>query len=276
MIEKVFQEGQKVKHLQSWLNKETTKKRFQNALNQYLKSQRKISMRGKFLVLIIDAQWRRFKGRMWTEYFIAIKSSDKDEALILDPILLQEHENADTWMRLLEQLPKGILKRVVAVVSDGIRGLKGLITQRGWMHQRCHFHQLAKLQNIRGKKKHLKGKETREKIFQLSKKILSTHSESWVTRYQTQLKKLIASPDCPRYGRMAVKEMFRRLDDFRLFIYHPEWNLPKTSNVMESLGNKIRSTVRKVNTPNAVGKWSVATVRQHTKFVCKRAVYQPN
>lgn len=231
---------------------------------------------GRFLSLIIDAQHRSFHHEDWTLYFVGVKSCRQSRALILDPILLIGKEDSTVWMNILNSLPANIRKRVKAVILDGIHGLKNGIKQCGWLHQRCHYHMLAKLQKVRGFRKNLKGKANRENIYHMAKNIISNIPQDQVEMYRQRLLELIRVSTFPRYGRMTIKDLLRHLDDFRLYLSQPEWRLPTTSNMAESLGSRVRTLARKINSPKALQKWSIGIVRKRPKFICKRANYQPN
>jgi len=64
-------------------------------------------------------------------------------AYFLDPVLLAGRETGNGWIEALSRMPTEIGNRVLALVSDGFRGLCHLAKEKSWVIQRCHFHLLA-------------------------------------------------------------------------------------------------------------------------------------
>lgn len=83
----------------------------------------------------------------------------------MDPILEPGKESAATWNRLIENLPPGVKNRIVALVSDGIRGIEAVAKEHNFIIQRCHFHLLSCLQEMRGKRATTLGRTIREEIY---------------------------------------------------------------------------------------------------------------
>lgn len=153
-LRKVFCQGFSVKQIASHsnLSVDAIYKRFNNNLTNLINQKRIIRIRGKKLILIIDAIWQYFKGNLWTLYCLAIKSTASKKVILLDPVLEPGKENATTWSRLIEELPPRVKNRIVATISDGIRGIETIAENNGWIIQRCHFHLLSLLQKMRGKR----------------------------------------------------------------------------------------------------------------------------
>ena len=277
-VKHVFDHDFQVKHLtRGTLPLAAVQKRFQGALSSVVSKPRSMRIRGKRLVLIIDGRWHTFQGKRWTMYFLAVKPTDRDEAVILDPILRPGKESVQAWKELIgTSIAPSVKNRIVALVSDGIAGGKGLAMGFGWRHQRCHFHLLKELEKRRGKRKQISGWTEREQIYQDIRALLRTQTPTRIRFLTRRLKQRAAKKECPRKIRMIVNNVLDELSAFHLYLTQPEWNLPNTTGVMESLGNTIRAGVRKVRTPASLIRWATAVVRSHPKFVCKRTDYQPN
>jgi transposase-like protein len=86
-LNKVFDEGLQLRQVVTTRNvsKGAIRKRFEKVLNRFVETPRVIKLPKDKLILIIDARWHKFKGRNWTLYCFALKSVNKNEALILDP-----------------------------------------------------------------------------------------------------------------------------------------------------------------------------------------------
>lgn len=277
-VEQVFQRGLQVKHLaRSNVSLAAVQKRFQRRLPAVVSKPRSMRIRGKRLILLIDGRWHSFQGERWTMYFLALKPVGRDEATILDPELRLGKESAATWKEIIETAVRPSVKnRIIALVSDGLAGGKGLTESFGWKHQRCHFHLIKELEKRRGKRKHLPGWNVREQINQDIRELLRTRTETRKAFLISSLKRLSKRKECPRKIRMIANDVIDNLSAFHTYLIHPGWNLPNTTGVMESLGNRIRIGVRKVRTPRSLLTWAMAVIRSHPKFVCKRTDYQPN
>ena len=269
-IQHIFQEGCKLKHLtHGTLSLAAVQKRFQRALPAFISQPRSMHIRGTCLALIIDARWHTFHKERFTMYFFAVKSSHRDTAVMFDPLLRKGKEAAHVWKELIGAVVSlAIKRRIVALVSDGLAGGKGIAATFGWKHQRCHFHLIKELAIRRGRRKHLSGWTTREQIYQDIRKLLCSKSPSKIRFLIHRLQRLSRHNDCPSKIRMIVNEVIGELPAFHLYLTHPEWNLPNTTCVMESLGNLVHAGVGKVRTPQALFNWATATIRAHPKFTC--------
>jgi hypothetical protein len=255
--------------LDSPLTVDAIYKRFGNNLQQLVTKKRVIRIRGAQLMVIIDALWQYFHGDLWTLYCIAIKANGSDKAIFLDPVLKPGKESACHWNAVLDELPTGINNRIIAVVSDGIRGIETIAENRQWIQQRCHFHLLSQLQKMRGKRSSTSGRIIREQIYATGAAALVEQSPRKLTRHCNRLNALSEDPLCPKAMKMIVRDFLRRLSAFRSYLAYPQLSLPTTVNVMESANSLIRRRVGTVNTPNAWQKWAIAIIRCKSIFFCK-------
>jgi hypothetical protein len=276
-LKKVFEQGFSVKQLSinSRLSEEAVYKIFAFNLERVAREKRIVRIKGAKLILVIDAQWQYFKtvkGKrkaLWTLYFISVKSTDSQKVTILDPVLKQGKENAATWRQIIDELPEGIKKRVIAVVSDGLRGMESIVDDNDWVLQRCHFHLLSALQKRRGKRASTPGRRVRQEIYFTVKLALVDDCPKRLDIMCKRLAYLAKEPGCPVAMRMIVREFLRHFNEYRAYREYPELNLPKTVNVMESNNSFVRGKTRKVNTPQAWHRWAAACARIKSKFTCK-------
>ena len=270
-LKKVFDHGFKVKQLalHSKLSSGAIYKRFINNLDSVIKQKRIVRIRGPKLVLVIDAEWHYFKKELWTLYFLAVKSTDSQTVTILDPVLRRGRENTTTWENIIDQLPISVKKRIVALVSDGIRGIKNVAERNNWIRQRCHFHLLSMLQGMRGKRASTPGRIIREKIYNSAKFALSETSKRRLDILCNRLAVLAQKNECPARMRYTVRGFLRNLPEFRNYLDYPELNLPTTINVMESVNSFVREKTKTIKTPESWHKWAIAYARIKSKFTCK-------
>lgn len=270
-LNKVFCHDFSVRQLavHSNLSVDAIYKRFNNHLADLIGRGRTIRVNGRKLILVIDGEWQYFKGGLWTIYFVSVKSVDSNIVTIFDPVMLPGKENFVDWDDILNNLPLGIKRRVIALVSDGIRGIETIAEDNGWIIQRCHFHLLSLLQKMRGKRATTVGRQIREEIYCSVKLALTETSKRRLNILCERLAVLATDDGCPKRMRMIVRDFLRRIEEFRSYLEYPELNLPRTTNVMESLNSFIRKKVGTVNTPEAWLRWATAAIRLKSKFTCK-------
>lgn len=268
---KIFNHGFSVKQLalNSALSEDAVYKRFSKNLDRLIKKKRIVRIRGSKLILLIDAQWQYFKGNLWTMYFLSAKSINSTKVTIFDPILRKGRESFSDWNFAINQLPSKVKKRVIAVVSDGIRGIETISTNNGWLLQRCHFHLLGMLQKMRGKRLSTSGRLIREEIYQSVKLSLSETSERKLNTLLNRLSILAEDDLCPVRMRGAVRDFLRKYAEFRTYLEYPNLKIPTTVNVMESNNSYTRRKSKTVNNPNSWHKWAIACARFKSKFICK-------
>ena len=270
-LNKVFNHGFRVKQLSlhSKLSNDVIYKRFAKNLDLVVNHTRIVRIRGAKLILLIDAKWQYFKKELWTMYFLAIKSVDSKTVVVLDPVIRQGKESATNWNEIINQMPIAIKKRIITIVSDGIRGIETIADNNGWIIQRCHFHLLSALQRMRGKRVSTHGRIVREKIYGIVKSALTETSTNKLSIICRKLVVLSQEQGCPRAMRMIVRDFLRRLSEFRSYLNYPELNLPTTTNVMESINSHISRITKTTNTPKSWHKWAIACIRFKSKFTCK-------
>ncbi|MBI5401445.1 transposase [Candidatus Wolfebacteria bacterium] len=270
-LRKVFNHGFRVKQLSlnSRLSVEAIYKRFANNLASVVKQKSRVRIHGQKLILIIDAEWHYFRKELWTLYFLAAKPSDSSRATILDPLLRRGKENSTVWAGIINQLPGSVKKRVIALISDGIRGIENVAEKNDWIIQRCHFHLLSMLQKMRGKRATTPGRLIREEIYSSVKLALSETSMRRLNILCRRLAVLAHKAECPKRMKLTVRGFLRYLSEFRSYLDYPELKLPITANVMESVNSIVREKTRTVNTPKSWHKWAIACVRFKSKFSCK-------
>ncbi len=270
-LSKVFNHGFSVKQLalHSRLSADAIYKRFAKNLDVLVSQKRVIRIRGPKLILVIDAQWQYFRGDLWILYFLSAKSVNSKTVVVFDPALKQGKENSTAWDEVINRLPVSVKKRIIALVSDGIRGIETISLDNDWIIQRCHFHLLSILQKMRGKRASTPGRLIREEIYCSVKLALSETSTRRLNVLCRRLAVLAKDDQCPKRMRMMVRDFLRRLSEFRSYLEYPKLNLPTTINVMESINSFVRGKARTVNSPRSWHKWAIACARFKSKFTCK-------
>jgi hypothetical protein len=273
----VFIEGHRVKNLARAGEKySTVKKRFSRQLKRAISTTTCTKINGDKLILLIDAQWHYFKKELWTLYLLAVKPCESDIANIMDPILMSGKENSTNWRKIIDRLPDDVKKHIVAMVSDGIRGIDHVAESNNWILQRCHFHLLSMLQKMRGKRLSTSGRLIREEIFNSVKLLLTETSIRRMNLLRHRLSILAEEEGCPKRMKYTVNGFLRDLPEFRSYLIYPELNLPTTVNVIESVNSLTRGKTCKINNPKSWLEWTIMTIRTHSKFNCKGAKFNRN
>jgi len=219
-----------------------------------------------WLIAVADAIWFSFKGERWTLYVIAVRSTVGGKAHYLDPLLLPGRETGTDWKKMFSSLPPEIMNRILALVSDGFRGLHEIAKERKWVQQLCHFHLLQQLQIQLGSWKKLPDQPIRKEIYQVVCRLLKTINHE--SKYSLELYELISGPKCPRRYYMICNEMLRRLKNFRAYINHSKLRLPHTTGCLESTNNIIRDRCKYLRTTESLKLRATALLRARQTVAC--------
>lgn len=241
-------------------------------LKQILKTTRPPTAPPGPLIAVIDGWCFYPKGERHVVYLILLRPVNSNNATIMEPTIIPGWECCTRWEQVLLQLPADVRKRIKALVVDGITGVECLANEWGWVVQRCHFHQIAMLQSLRGKRwSTVKQKGLREKIYQNALTMLHTPDEEEAQRLYKETKKLLRRPDCPRWIKTRVGGFIRRLDYFRSYRKYPNLNLPTTTNAAECVFQSISEMFRLARgfrTTKSFEIWLKVQIRAMKKIKC--------
>lgn len=227
-----------------------------------------------WLILIADALWFELDGKRWTLYLLAVRSITGGLAYFLDPILLPGRETGTGWTESLASMPPEIENRVLALVSDGFRGLCHSAKQKSWVIQRCHFHLLAQFKVQLGFWKKLPDHPIRKEIYATVCQLLKTKEHE--IEYSEKLYELLTSNYCPHRYREVGIEFLRRLPEFRSYLRYPELRLPHTTGCLESFNKIIRDRCKYVRAPESLRLRAIALTRVRTTIACNYINFQQN
>ena len=167
-----------------------------------------------------------------------------------------------------------IENRIIALVSDGFRGLCHLAKRKAWVSQRCHFHLLAQLKVQLGFWKKLPDHPIRKEIYAAVCQLLKTKEHE--IKYSENLYELLASKNCPHRYREVGMEFLRRLSEFRAYLKYPELHLPHTTGCLESFNKIIRDRCKYVRTPESIRLRAISLSRVRTMVNCNHINFQQN
>lgn len=277
----VLERKESLRHRAQRLNRgrELLRRRHERNLELLLKHLPKPSAPPGFLIAICDGLGIRLEKQRFTLYLILLRSLGGQYAIPMEPVLLPGWEYVDGWRYVFKTLPLSAQKRIRAVVSDGIAGVESFAKERDWVAQRCHFHLLAQLQSLRGKRwSTASHKALRERIYQNVRRILETpdNKEAEVLVQQTQA--FLRRPDCPKWIRSRISGFTRKSPAFRAYREYSHLNLPTTTNTAECVFNTITQTIRLTrgfSSSQSFEKWIKVQIRNMKPIQCNGGNYQP-
>jgi hypothetical protein len=221
------------------------------------------------LIAVADAVVK-YLGTQWQSwYFIVVRSVHSDEAVMLPPYHQQGTEVTSGWLHAFARVDAQVHERIVALVSDGHRGLRKVAHDAGWLQQRCHFHLLKRLQAQRSRWPTGRHREEAERIYRHTKAVLTTTRP--ITHDLAVLREL-AETSTSREVRVVIRGFLSNYEDFRTYLRHPELHLPTTSNTAESLVGMVESMAtrsRGFKGPVAFHKWIIALIKVKKKIKCR-------
>lgn len=220
-------------------------------------------------VLVVDGVYFKFGRREWVLYLMAVKPLSSHRMYFLEPMLIKGRETIAAWEQVVSTIPPHIKKQIRGLVSDGLRGFQGLSAHHGWIHQRCHFHLLSSLVRGKGKRRYLtRGSGVRDDILKAVRIMLADEPSAKCMRARRALTRYIIDSQCPAYVRKHILEFFERERDFRAYLTHPKFNLPTTTNAMESSGRLVRKAARTARTPESLRLRAVAFLKLKKSVTC--------
>lgn len=229
------------------------------------------------LVVIADAMIQQVENKLFSVYFILVKTTESSKAIIAPPYFEEGAESCIGWKNAFYSLPKPVSKGIKVVVSDGHLGLKSLALRNGWLIQRCQFHLLASLQGRRSKSRFSRHREVGEAVFTLVKDVINNPIEEDIRTSIDQLKKIMADTSSPGLRRL-LRGFLKRYKQFRTFIDYPELNLPRTSNSAESMVGCVRSLLRRTKGFRSIGSlklWIEGLIKCKKHIICN-GYHQPS
>ena len=245
--------------------------RFREALQQFVARPSPQAIPSGPLVLLADGMWFEFRGKPWVLYLSALKPCHGNYATFLDPMIFPGEEHVSHWREAFAAIPEHAMNRIQALVVDHLPGMRGLASQRGWILQLCQFHLLLKLQAHRRRIRHsVPDAAAREEIQQLIRYALESADGNRLTRTIRRLRQL-SQHDCGKRIPATVREFLKRLPLYRSYLTHPELELPRTTNTLESMGRIIRELFRSSragSSPKAVLLWATALIRMRPIVTC--------
>lgn len=228
------------------------------------------------LILIADAKIKLIDKQWYTLFVMLVRSTEKDKATILPAILLKGKETQSAWQKVLDSLDISIKTRIKAIVCDGHVGLINYAKRKRWIIQRCHFHLLSAIQGRRSRWSKSNHQQEGILVHNLVEDILTNSDEDQLQKSLSLLENLALNTTSKQLKRILLG-FINSYEYFRNYLYHPEFNLPNTSNTAESLNSCIQNMFQKsrgFRTPQSLEKWTEALIKNKRFVMCKPAKNQ--
>lgn len=220
------------------------------------------------LIVVADALVKYVERKWYTWYFILVRGIDDTRATILPPFYLQGTETVRGWKLAFDHVEQAVLQRMVALVSDGHRGLIYEAKWRGWHIQRCHFHLIARLQSRRSKWKTSRHFEEGNHIYALVKKALD---EPWLNQnILNELEEISWTNRSPEI-RSVLAGFVNHVEEYRTYLAHQELQLPTTNNTAETTIGLVEEVCRRARgfkTVLITNEWIMVVVKTRKSISC--------
>ena len=194
--------------------------------------------------------------------------------------LLPGKEGAYKWKHVFAAIPPEPRARIQALVVDNLNGMKLIAKKERWILQLCHFHLILKLQIQRGRERRvLKGGNVREEIYHIIRQALETQDESCLNSLLERLIYLSQTFCGTQRIQAMVREFIQSIKYYRAYRTHPEFNLPSTTNTVESMCCIIRDLLRRnrcASSPKSLLQWTTALIRLRKELMCNGKHHQQN
>jgi hypothetical protein len=227
-------------------------------------------------ILICDALWCRFKGRLWVLYLMALRPISGDCATFLDPLLAHGPESKSGWQRALSTIPVDHRAKIRALVVDNFAGCTTIAKENRWILQLCHFHLIATLRAKLGgvRRLNLKDRALRLEAFQLVRIALKTSDKEQLEACLARIKIIHDDALLQWKIRDLLREFLRRIAHYRAYRAYPQLALPRTTGSAESMVRVLRDLMRRtrsLSSPRAFKLWATNYIRHRPKIACNAA-----
>lgn len=229
------------------------------------------------LLAVVDAVIFKWLGQYHTCYITLIRRPE-DHLAVIAPFWLEAGKETQIgWRHALEQLPETIKSRLRAIICDGHQGSINWGKQHGLLIQRCHFHLLSAIFGRRSRSRYSRHYKEGNRIYSLVKQCLKTEDENLVISLLYQIEDEALNTTSVQL-RSILRGFVHCYEDYRMYRYHPELELPTTTNSAESLNACIRDLqyrMRGFATIHVFKKWLAAFLKSKQRVTCN-GKNQPN
>ena len=222
------------------------------------------------LIVVADAMVETINKKTYSFYFILLRTIKSNKAIIVKPYIKLGAESWLGWQEAFHRLPESILASIKALVGDGHSGLISIAKRRKWIIQRCHFHLIARIQGRRSRWARSRHRALGKRLYFLTKEIITNTDEKTIVDYLKEIK-IIKDNTSSRLLNRYLSGFIKNYREYRTYLYHPELNLPLTSNAVESIIGSIRNLCHRSHgfrTINSLTLWINALLKYKKFATC--------
>jgi hypothetical protein len=252
------------------LRKPYLRARTRKALAVFIRKEKWAEIPSGQLIAIADAMVQRINRKVFTVYFILLKDSLSDKAVIAPPVLLAGTEDSFGWVKAFSRLPGNSQSRIVALACDGRTALVYLAQKSGWRIQRCHFHLRARISNYSSSFYLARHPEIGQRVNGLVTIVLASKNQEEVEDALGKLESYRISLFSVGL-RKVISGFLKNYTDYRTYLNYPNLNLPTTTNSIESLIGTIREVqhrARGFSSIDSLEKWIIGVLKCRKYQTC--------
>lgn len=222
------------------------------------------------LIAVADAVRIHAEKRIHTLYLILVRPASASRAWIAPPYVQEGKETWWGWQQAFDALPERTRAGIVALVSDGHKGLVSAAHRHEWLVQHCHFHLIAKLQGRRSRWASSRHRLAGEYLYALVHEILTHPDEEVAYRLRDELEAhriALGSGQIQSYLSAFLREM----PEYRTYLNYPDLHIPRTSNSAEALVAMIRRLLSRAHgfrTRASLMRWVTAFLKVQQTIAC--------
>lgn len=226
------------------------------------------------LIAIADALHSDCEGVEVSLPIILLRSVRGTTAHLVVLDVLPGGESLKNWQQAFSQIPKGMHRRIVALVSDDNNGLMGVAQRQGWVHQVCTFHVKSRFQHWLPRKRKVRYEREIRTVWNAVRIICDDQDRHRVGAALRTLKRYDHFLPFPTLLQLRVRGLLKRWRSCRTYLTYPERRLPDTSNAVESVAGNVREMLAKrrgFRSVRALRTWLHLFQKLHPTVTCNGA-----
>lgn len=230
------------------------------------------------LIIIADAMIEYINGIPHTFYFLLIRSVDENKAVIAPfSVRINEGEGFQGWYLALQQLTPEVRKRICVLVCDGVQSLIRIGKDQGWLVQRCQFHLRARISHYCSSRRFGKRPQYAKQIQKLIVIILTNLDEDLIQNTLDEIRE-IKDQVTSKSFKTVLSGFLKHYEDYRTYLYYPEYKLPVTSNSAEFLIGQVRDLqyrARGFKSLKSLSSWIECYCKHTQTITCNGKISAP-
>jgi len=231
------------------------------------------------LILVADAMIEYIDGIPHTFYFLLLRPIRQKKAVICPfSVRIKEGEGFYGWHAALQQLSPEVRKRICVLVCDGVQSLIRIGKDHGWLVQRCQFHLQARISHCCSPRRFGKRPRYARKMQKFVSIILKNRKQKPIQKALNEIGKM-KEQITSRAFKTVLSGFLKNHEDYRTYLYYPQYYIPTTSNSAEFLIGRIRDLqyrARGFKSLKSLSLWIEAYCKYTQIITCNGKFSAPN